>query len=67
MSKLSVGPAQGGIDQPTHVKGIAQGNSCGNYEKMRGHKADGTSDRWRSTGVASTEPVDPTMPNLSPA
>ncbi|HEX4467132.1 MAG TPA: hypothetical protein VH025_08080 [Solirubrobacteraceae bacterium] len=53
--------------QPTHVKGINEGNAKGNYEKMSGHRADGTSTAERSTGVASTEPVDPSMPNLSPA
>ncbi|HEX4465755.1 MAG TPA: hypothetical protein VH025_01085 [Solirubrobacteraceae bacterium] len=54
--------------QPTHVKGINEGNSKGNYEKMApAHKPDGTSTSTRSTGVAKTEPIDPSMPNLSPA
>jgi hypothetical protein len=53
----------------THVEGIKQGNSKGNYEKMTGHKPDGTSTAARSTGVnaAAREPIDPRMPNLSPA
>ena len=52
-----------------HVKGIKQGNATGNYEKSTGHNADGTSDQRRSTGVnaAAREPIDPRMPNLSPA
>lgn len=50
-----------------HVKGIKQGNAVGNYEKMKGHKRDGTSTAARSTGVARAEPIDPSMPNLSPA
>jgi hypothetical protein len=54
--------------QPTHVKGINEGNAKGNYEKMSpAHKPDGTSTSTRSTGVATTEPIDPSMPNLSPA
>jgi hypothetical protein len=53
--------------QPTHVKGINEGNAKGNYEKMSAHKPDGTSTADRSTGVATTEPIDPSMPNLSPA
>jgi hypothetical protein len=53
--------------QPTHVKGIKQGNTLGNYEQMAGHRPDGTSTAARSTGVAVTEPIDPSMPNLSPA
>jgi hypothetical protein len=53
----------------THVEGIKQGNSKGNYEKMAAHKPDGTSTAARSTGVnaAAREPIDPRMPNLSPA
>ncbi len=53
-----------------HVKGIKQGNAVGNYEKMpAAHKPDGTSTQARSTGVnaGAREPIDPRMPNLSPA
>ncbi|MEA2314549.1 MAG: hypothetical protein QOI03_1241 [Solirubrobacteraceae bacterium] len=53
--------------EPTHVKGTNEGNAKGNYEKMSAHKPDGTSTAARSTGVAKTEPIDPSMPNLSPA
>ena len=54
---------------PTHVKGIKQGNAKGNYEAMTGHKKDGRSTAERSTGVNSKfqEPIDPSMPNLSPS
>ena len=54
---------------PTHVKGIKGGNSTGNYEKQAGHNPDGTSTAVRSTGVnaKAREPIDPRMPNLSPA
>jgi hypothetical protein len=56
-------------DDATHVQGIKQGNSVGNYEKNEGHNPDGTSDQRRSTGVNAKgrEPIDPRMPNLSPA
>jgi len=56
-------------DDPTHVKGIKQGNSVGNYEKQKGHKPDGTSTAERSTGIDAKgrQPIDPRMPNLSPA
>jgi hypothetical protein len=56
-------------DFPTHVPGIKQGNSKGNYEAMSGHHRDGTSSAARSTGVSAEleEPIDPSMPNLSPA
>jgi hypothetical protein len=56
-------------DVSSHTKGIGSGNSTGRYEKMAGHKADGRSTAERSTGInsADAEPIDPRMPNLSPA
>ena len=64
--KTGDGPAP---DLPAHVSGIKQGNSKGNYEKQPGHNPDGTSSAKRSTGVNADarEPIDPSMPNLSPA
>jgi hypothetical protein len=55
-------------DAPSHVKGIKQGNSTGNYERQGGHQRDGTSNAKRSTGInpKAREPIDPSMPNLSP-
>lgn len=56
-------------DLPAHTPGIKQGNATGNYDKMPGHKSDGTSTAARSTGVNAKDrdPIDPSMPNLSPA
>ena len=56
-------------DIPAHVTGIKSGNSKGNYGKQAGHNPDGTSTAKRSTGVnpEGREPIDPSMPNLSPA
>jgi hypothetical protein len=67
MNKVSTGAQHTGIDRPTHIKGINEGNALGNYAKMEGHRPDGTSTAARSTGVTATEPIDPSMPNLSPA
>jgi hypothetical protein len=67
MASIETGARHTGIDKPTHIKGIKQGNAVGGYAKMAGHNPDGTSTATRSTGVAGTEPIDPTMPNLSPA
>jgi hypothetical protein len=67
MSKIKTGGANTSQAEPTHVKGINEGNALGNYDKMAGHEPDGTSKAARSTGVATTEPIDPSMPNLSPA
>jgi hypothetical protein len=67
MGHLSTGAKHTGMDKPTHVKGISKGNALGGYEKMEGHRPDGTSTAARSTGVAATEPIDQSMPNLSPA
>jgi len=56
-------------DAPTHVKGVKQGNSVGNYEKQNGHEADGKATAAKSTGIniGGREPIDPRMPNLPPA
>ena len=64
MSRREITP-----DLPAHTPGINQGNAAGNYDKMSGHNPDGTSTAARSTGVnaGGEEPIDPSMPNLSPA
>jgi hypothetical protein len=69
MANINVGKADVSPDMPAHVPGIRQGNARGNYEKEEGHKPDGTSAARRSTGINPKfeEPIDPSMPNLSPA
>ena len=69
MPKLKLARKDTRTDIPAHVPGINEGNAKGNYEKMAGHKPDGTSTAMRSTGInpAAQEPIDPSMPNLSPA
>ncbi|GAA3256984.1 hypothetical protein [Nonomuraea helvata] len=56
-------------DAPAHVKGVHEGNTSGNYDKQDGHLSDGRSTAKRSTGInaAKHDPIDPDMPNLSPA
>jgi hypothetical protein len=69
MAEIRVGKASVKPDAPAHVRGINQGNSRGNYESQAGHNPDGTSTSERSTGVnaKARNPIDPSMPNLSPA
>ena len=69
MAKLKLGKGQVTPDLPAHVPGIQEGNAKGSYEKMAGHHPDGTSGAARSTGInpGAREPIDPNMPNLSPA
>jgi hypothetical protein len=69
MSKLKLGKPDTKHDAPAHTPGIKQGNATGNYERQRGHLPDGRSTAARSTGISvkSSEPIDPSMPNLSPA
>jgi hypothetical protein len=57
------------VDDPAHTPGVKQGNAKGNYESMAGHLPDGRSTAERSTGInaAARQPIDPRMPNLSPA
>jgi len=56
-------------DASAHTKGIKSGNSKGNYGRQAGHLPDGTSTAERSTAInpKAREPIDPRMPNLSPA
>jgi hypothetical protein len=68
MAGMKTGKGDVRHDAPSHVKGIKQGNSKGNYEATPGHNPDGTSTARRSTGInpKAREPIDPRMPNLSP-
>ena len=65
---LKVGKPDVKPDTPAHTRGIKEGNE-GPYEKQPGHLPDGRSTAARSTGinVKAHEPIDPRMPNLSPA
>ncbi|HKH16435.1 MAG TPA: hypothetical protein VKA57_02830 [Solirubrobacteraceae bacterium] len=69
MAKLRLGKRAKPTDAPTHVHGVKQGNSTGNYEKQDGHLPDGRSTAARATGINSSarDPIDPQMPNLPPA
>ena len=52
-----------------HTPGVKQGNAKGNYERNGGHLPDGRRTARASTGISSKhrDPIDPRMPNLSPA
>ena len=65
---MKVGKPDVSPDAPAHTPGISQGNKPGNYEKQVGHTPDGRSTAARSTGVEvpRSEPIDASMPNLSP-
>lgn len=66
---LRIGKPDVKQDAPSHTPGIKAGNDLGSYEKSAGHKPDGRSTAERSTGINAKgmEPIDPSMPNLSPA
>jgi hypothetical protein len=69
MSSIRTGRRHVDPDAPAHTPGINQGNAKGNYERQVGHRPDGRSTAARSTGInpKAEEPIDPSMPNLSPA
>ncbi len=69
MARMKVGKKDTKMAQPTHVPGTKSGNATGNYESQVGHNRDGTRTAEASTGVnpRSHGPIDPRMPNLSPA
>lgn len=66
---LRVGKADVSPDLPSHTRGVGQGNEPGSYESMDGHNDDDTSTSRRSTGIDAERrnPIEPGMPNLSPA
>jgi hypothetical protein len=68
MANIRIGKADVSPDITAHTPGVTYGNARGNYEKQDGHRPDGRSSAKRSTGVNSDamEPIDPSMPNLSP-
>jgi hypothetical protein len=65
---LKVGKADVDQDASAHTPGINQGNATGNYDKQPGHLPDGRRTASAATGVdpASSEPIDPRMPTLTP-
>jgi hypothetical protein len=74
-ANLKVGTAHGYPTMPSHVKGVRQGNSPGHLEREAGLHQDPRDRRFakgtaeRSTGInpRARNPIDPRMPNLSPA
>jgi hypothetical protein len=60
-------------DAPSHVKGVREGNQPGSTEKEPGinhvSPSKAVADARRSTGVTPEDrnPIDPDMPNLTPA
>ncbi len=74
-ANLRVGRAQVTPSRPSHVRGVREGNRRGNLKKERGLLQDEHDPRFaygtaeRSTGINSKarNPIDPRMPNLSPA
>jgi hypothetical protein len=66
--KIKLGKPDVKPDTPSHTAGSNQGNE-GPYHKQKGHNPDGTATAERSTGVnpEGAQPIDPSMPNLSPA
>jgi len=55
-------------DTPSHTAGSAEGN-VGLRMRQRGQEPSGKSSAARSTGINpdAENPIDPSMPNLSPA
>ena len=66
---LKTGKADVAHDAAAHVAGVRQGNQPGSYDSQVGHLSNGRSTAERSTGInpKAHEPIDPRMPNLSPA
>ncbi|HZV75290.1 MAG TPA: hypothetical protein VFF79_16395 [Conexibacter sp.] len=66
---IEVGKPDVAPDDPSHQRGVRQGNAIGGYERSAGHLPDGRSTAARSTGInpKARDAILPEMPNLSPA
>jgi hypothetical protein len=70
---IQVGKPDVKPDAASHVKGVREGNQPGNTDKEPGiihvDQFKTIADSRRSTGVSpeSHNPIDPDMPNLTPA
>jgi hypothetical protein len=65
---LKVGKPDVKQDASGHTRGVRQGNASGAFGSQKGFLPDGRGTAERSTGInpAGAEPIDPSMPNLSP-
>lgn len=69
---LRVGKRDVELTAPSHVRGVRQDNRKRGFERMPGVsrlKGELEADARRSTGICADarEPIDPSMPRLSPA
>jgi hypothetical protein len=78
IANIRVGKAQISTSTPSHVGGIRQGNRLGGFDHTPGLRATNEQGSGRPTGVGTARrstginakarnPIDPRMPNLSPA
>ncbi len=73
IANVRVGKPDVTMAKPSHVKGVRQGNERGSLEKEKGIEPKGPFEARgtarRSTGIndEARNPIDPRMPNLSPA
>ncbi|MGD9483528.1 hypothetical protein WDH52_09725 [Streptomyces sp. TRM70308] len=66
---ISVGKADVKPDTASHTRGVNSGNHLSEAKRQPGHTDDDRSTARRSTGInaALRQPIQPDMPNLSPA
>jgi hypothetical protein len=66
---IRIGKADVSPSAPAHTRGVRRGHAKSAYPSESGHLADGRSTARRSTGINPDlhDPIDPRMPNLSPA
>lgn len=78
IANIRVGRPHVDPSMPSHVPGVREGNEPGSFDRTPGlrktgetgaGRPTGTGTAARSTGISpgSKNPIDPRMPNLSPA
>ncbi len=67
-ANLRIGKPQATPSEPSHVKGIREGNEPGSYRQEPGMLPNGRVTARRSTGINPDRrnPIDPRSPNLPP-
>ena len=71
VANITIGRRDVDPDAPSHIRGVVQGNATV-LDKIRGlvargQEATGTAERSTGINPRDRDPIDPRMPNLSPA
>ncbi len=72
VNNIRIGAPDTTLAAPSHVRGVHQGNAKGNIDRDKGiryedGRVSGTAARSTGINPKARNPIDPSMPNLSPS